>query len=124
VALSPESVDATLFDIVVCLSSKGYSSIGETSLPILFRSLARARRSRSLSLSVSFSLCFRSCRHLSGLMATRLQGTGALPEATIKGEILKNTGNENYKRVGSFEGDLAEALSRPDEMEGAGDEDE
>lgn len=40
------------------------------------------------------------------------QGSGALPEATIKGEILKNKGNEQYRRVGTFEGDLAQLLQQ------------
>ena len=40
------------------------------------------------------------------------QGSGALPEASIKGEILKNKGNEQYRRVGTFEGDLAQLLEQ------------
>ena len=42
-----------------------------------------------------------------------------MPDAVIKGEILKDKGNENYKRVGSFEGDLKEFLPAPDDLEDA-----
>jgi hypothetical protein len=34
-----------------------------------------------------------------------------VPEAIIKGEILKERGNERYEKVGSFEGQLKEFLS-------------
>jgi len=45
------------------------------------------------------------------ISADPIEGTGAVPEAIIKGEILKERGNERYEKVGSFEGQLKEFLS-------------
>jgi len=51
------------------------------------------------------------------ISADPIQGKGQVPEAVIKGEILKDKGNENYKKVGSFQGDLKEFLQAPDELD-------
>lgn len=53
------------------------------------------------------------------ISADPIKGSGNVPDAVIKGEILKDKGNENYKRVGSFEGDLKEFLPAPDDLEDA-----
>mmetsp|Transcript_44410 Transcript_44410/g.69432 ORF Transcript_44410/g.69432 Transcript_44410/m.69432 type:complete len:89 (-) Transcript_44410:42-308(-) len=40
-----------------------------------------------------------------------------VPDAKITGEILKETGNENFKKVGSFEAELREKLPPPQPSE-------
>eukprot|EP00802_Teleaulax_amphioxeia_P020573 Tamp_20865.p1 GENE.Tamp_20865~~Tamp_20865.p1 ORF type:complete len:273 (-),score=44.31 Tamp_20865:356-1099(-) len=51
------------------------------------------------------------------ISADPIKGSGAVPDASIRGEILKEKGSENYKKVGSFQGDLREFLSSGDDEE-------